>query len=111
MPLPNPVIVVPGITATTLRDEYPISPEVVWSVLTKKYMRASLHPDDHRFELIEPARVQPGELFGVAYGELVEDLRADLSSRAGSEVPVYLSIQLRLAPASGCNRTSIGGLR
>lgn len=89
MPLPNPVIVVPGITATTLRDEYPISPEVVWSVLTKKYARATLHPNDRRFELLEPARVQPGELFGVAYGELIDDLRADLTSHGDSEVPVY----------------------
>ena len=89
MPLLNPVVVVPGITATTLRDDYPVSPEVVWSVLTKKYVRATLHPNDRRFELLEPARIQPGELYGVAYGELIEDLRTDLSSGAGSEVPVY----------------------
>lgn len=89
MSLPNPVIVVPGIIATTMRDEYPISPEVVWSVLTKKYLRTTLHPNDRRFELVEPARVRPGELFGVAYGELIEDLRADLESHQDSEIPVY----------------------
>ena len=89
MPLPNPVIVVPGITATTLRDEYPISPEIVWSVLTKKYKRATLHPNDRRFELIEPARVRPGDLFGLAYGELVDELRDNLKPRGDREVPVY----------------------
>ena len=26
MPLPNPVIVVPGITAPALRDDYPVPP-------------------------------------------------------------------------------------
>jgi hypothetical protein len=33
MPLPNPVIVLPGIMGSSLRDEYPVDPETVWSVL------------------------------------------------------------------------------
>ena len=45
MALALPVIVVPGITATNLRDEYPISPETVWSAISKDYSRISLHPD------------------------------------------------------------------
>lgn len=31
-----PVIILPGITATYLRDQYVLPPDVIWSVLTKK---------------------------------------------------------------------------
>jgi len=42
MPLPNPVILVPGITASVLRDDYPVPPEMIWSaVLKKEYERAA----------------------------------------------------------------------
>ena len=52
MALPNPVIVVPGITASSLRDEYKLAPEVVWSaILQKEYRRITLHPSDLRYEL------------------------------------------------------------
>ena len=40
MPLSNPVIVIPGITANYLRDDYTLPPETIWSVLTKSYERA-----------------------------------------------------------------------
>jgi len=44
---PSPVIFLPGIMGSALRDEYPVSPETVWSVLkaaTKSYERINLHP-------------------------------------------------------------------
>lgn len=91
MPLPNPVIVVPGITATHLMDHYPVSPETVWGVMpyNKKYERAALHPDDLRYEAREPTRVIPDQLFEVAYGELIEELRSDLTENEDYPVPVY----------------------
>ncbi|MEJ2009713.1 MAG: hypothetical protein P8Z30_16430 [Acidobacteriota bacterium] len=86
-----PVIVLPGITATGLEDFYPIPPEEVWTaVLTKGYERISLHPDDLRYEAIEPARVQPRLPFSIVYGDLVQALRHDLSDRADRPTPVFL---------------------
>lgn len=89
MPESNPVIVVPGITASYLYDHYPISPESVWAVLKKDYRRATLHPDDVRYEAVEPARILPEQPFVVAYEELVEELRYNLRSREDDPVPVY----------------------
>ena len=45
MALPHPVIVVPGITATYLHDEYPLPPEDIWKVIKQDYERIVLHPD------------------------------------------------------------------
>ena len=87
-PVP-PVIVVPGITASSLRDEYPLPPETVWSVLTKDYARISLHPDDTRYEVMEPARLRADQLLEVAYRELVEELRYNLRPSEDQPVPVY----------------------
>ena len=87
--LVNPVIVVPGITASSLRDEYAVDPETVWSVLRKDYERVMLHPDDTRYELREPARVREDQLFGIAYQELIRELRHDLSLREDQPVPVF----------------------
>lgn len=89
MALPNPVIIVPGITATNLRDEYPISPETVWSVLSKDYTRISLHPDNTRYEVNEPARIQPDNIMSIAYNELAEELRYNLREKEDKPVPVY----------------------
>ncbi len=89
MPLADPVIVVPGITATYLVDEYPLPPEIVWAALTKDFLRASLHPDNVRYELIEPARVARGQLVEDAYKELIAELRHNLTPRADMPVPVY----------------------
>jgi hypothetical protein len=46
--MPNPVIVIPGVIATYLRDEYPLPPESIWEVMesSKQFERASLHPDN-----------------------------------------------------------------
>lgn len=87
--LPSPVIVVPGITAAYLLDEYPLPPETIWTVLRKDYGRASLHPDNLRFEAKEPARVTPGQLYEVAYEELIEELRFNLRVREDAPVPVF----------------------
>jgi pimeloyl-ACP methyl ester carboxylesterase len=87
--LPNPVIVIPGITATYLADQYPLPPEAIWTVLTKDYERASLHPDDTRFEALEPARVVPGQVYEIAYRELIEELRFNLRQREDRPVPVF----------------------
>ena len=84
-----PVIFVPGITATCLNDEYLVSPEAVWTVLKKKYNRIALHPDNLKYELNEPARVRSGEIFGVAYDDLIDELRHNLSPRDEWPVPVY----------------------
>lgn len=89
MKLPPPVIVVPGITASYLRDEYPIPPEVVWSVMTSSFERTRLHPDHIRYEATQPARITPGQLFEVAYKELVAELRHNLSAKDDEPVPVF----------------------
>lgn len=82
---------IPGITASQLRDEYPIDPERVWGALPfqKKWDRVALHPDNLRYERDEPARVTPDQLLGVAYGELIDELRHDLSPKADKPTPVF----------------------
>lgn len=88
----DPVIVVPGITASNLRDEYPVDPERVWSVMPvvgKKFERVALHPANLRYENLEPARVQPDGVFDVPYGELIEELRYNLTDNHAEPVPVY----------------------
>ena len=85
----NPVIVIPGITAAYLDDRYPLPPENIWAVLSKNYERAALHPDNLRFEATEPALVRSGQLFEVAYRELIEELRHNLSEADDEPVPVY----------------------
>ncbi|MGD2070608.1 MAG: hypothetical protein PVI57_18185 [Gemmatimonadota bacterium] len=84
-----PVIVLPGITATTLRDEYPLDPETVWAILGKEYDRVGLHPDDLRFETREPARVRPDVVFTIPYREFIQELRHDLAEKGDEPVPVY----------------------
>lgn len=88
--LQRPVIFVPGITGTGLADFYPIPPEEVWSpVLRKSYERISIHPDDTRYEALEPARVQAQGIFSIIYADLVEALRHDLTTRRTEPTPVY----------------------
>lgn len=87
----SPVIVVPGITATYLEDRYPLPPETIWAVLpsSKLFDRVSLHPDDVRFEASGPSLVRPGQIYEVAYRELVEELKDGLSDDTDAPVPVY----------------------
>ena len=90
MPMPPyPTIVVPGITATYLLDEYSLPPDVVWSVLKHDYERIALHPDNLQFEAEEPARVGPGQIYDVAYKELIKELRHNLSAKEDQPVPVF----------------------
>lgn len=90
MTLPQPpVVVVPGITATTLRDEYTVGPEGVWAILRKDWERIQLHPDDVRWEQREPARVRADTVFSFPYGNFIEDLRFDLAPSADRPVPVF----------------------
>jgi pimeloyl-ACP methyl ester carboxylesterase len=84
-----PVIVVPGITATHLTDEYPLPPQTVWSVMTRDYERTRLHPDNPRFEATQPARVLPGQVLEIAYRELIDELRHNLAEHADQPVPVF----------------------
>ncbi|HEX7063295.1 MAG TPA: hypothetical protein VF200_15085 [Woeseiaceae bacterium] len=89
MPLQNPVVVIPGITATSLVDEYPLEANIVWSmVFNKEYERVALHPDDLRFEAIEPARVTAGRVFPI-YEDLIKALRHELSPQADQPTPVF----------------------
>ncbi len=89
MPLQNPVIVLPGITATTLVDQYPVNADEIWSlVFNKEYERVALHPDDLRFDAVEPALVVAGRVFPV-YDDLVKALRHELSTRADQPTPVF----------------------
>lgn len=101
--LPHPVIVVPGITATYLDDAYALPPETVWSVMTNRFERISLHPDhiskaaestastrpERLFEASQPSRVTAGQLFEIAYRELIAELRYGLAEREDRPVPVY----------------------
>ena len=97
-PLPNPVIVLPGAIANYLRDLYAIPPEMIWTVLTKDYERAALHPDDlkdqgtarrRRFEAVEPAQIVPDQLYEIVYKELIDELRHNLSAKEDEPVPVF----------------------
>lgn len=93
MALPNPVILVPGITATYLRDQYALPPEDVWTVLRKDFLRSVFHPDSladtKSYEALEPARVVPDQIYEIAYKELIEQLRYELSPSEDKPVPVY----------------------
>ena len=89
MALPCPVIVVPGITATYLHDEYSLPPVDIWKVIKKQYESIMLHPNDLRYEALEPSRVKTGQVFEIAYKELIEELRYNLSPKEDLPVPVY----------------------
>ncbi len=85
----NPVIVIPGITGSSLVDDYPLKADEIWTmVFNKEYERIALHPDDLRYEAIEPARVRAGQLFPV-YDDLIRALRHELSPRADRQTPVF----------------------
>ena len=89
MTLVKPVIVVPGITGTTLHDEYPLDADNVWSITSKEYDKVTLHPDNRRYEMLEPARVVSGSLFDIPYNEFIKDLRHDLTQDEDEPVPVF----------------------
>ena len=89
MSFQNPVIVIPGITATELHDDYPFRTETLWSmVFNRDYERISLHPDDLRYESIEPSHVFPGRVFEI-YNDMIKALRHELSVQADKPTPVF----------------------
>jgi pimeloyl-ACP methyl ester carboxylesterase len=57
-------------------------------VINKEYARIALHPDDLRYEAIEPAHVVPRQLFPI-YEDLIKALRYELSTRADRPTPVF----------------------
>ena len=86
----SPTIVIPGITASVLHDEYELPPEAVWTaVRTKRYDRITLHPEDQRYELREPARVSSGGPFPLIYEDLAEELRDGLAGGDDEPAPVF----------------------
>jgi pimeloyl-ACP methyl ester carboxylesterase len=86
---PDPVIVVPGVTATYLHDQYPLPPDAIWTVLKQDFGRAQMHPDNPRFEAAQPALVRPGQVYEIAYEPLIEELRYNLAQSPDQPVPVY----------------------
>lgn len=88
--LTDPVIFVPGVLATDLRDLYQTPPATIWSLLRQDYERAALHPEDLRYEAQLPAQVRPDQVYEISYREMILDLRHDLSPRADRATPVYI---------------------
>ena len=84
-----PVIFVPGITGTYLRDEYQLPPDRVWGVVEHNYARVALHPDDPRYEAVEPSRVRADTVFELPYKEIIQELRYNLSPSVDQPVPVF----------------------
>ncbi len=87
--LVDPVIIIPGITATYLQDEYPVDHEPVWNLIRKKFEQVALHPNNIRYEAQEPSRIRPGQIFEIAYRELIEELRYNLKEKEDLVVPVF----------------------
>lgn len=85
----RPVIFVPGILGSNLIDQYPTDPERVWGAISKDFARVQMHPDNTAFEAAQPARIVPESLIGLVYGELIEELRHNLSDHEDAKVPVY----------------------
>ena len=89
---PSPVIFVPGIKGSSLRDEYPVDPENLWSVARaalKLFERITLHPFNNRYEAQEPARVVQDQVFSLFYSEFIEELRHNLTMDPEEPVPVF----------------------
>lgn len=84
---------------------YPLPPEEAWSERTlfgyvvgtrREFEQLSLHPDSphlypdkQRYEATQPARVTVGQVFQVAYRELIDELRDDLPEPRQGPVPVF----------------------
>ena len=58
-------------------------------VFNKDFERIALHPDDLRYEAVEPAHVVRGRAFPI-YNNLVGALRHELSLHADEPTPVFL---------------------
>jgi pimeloyl-ACP methyl ester carboxylesterase len=87
-----PVIVLHGLTASDLRDEYTVDAEKVFSVAPlqpQDWERVTPHPDAALLEAHEPARVRPSNVVEIGYKELIAALRVNLPQRIDRPVPVF----------------------
>jgi pimeloyl-ACP methyl ester carboxylesterase len=57
-------------------------------VFNKESERVALHPDDLRYDAIEPAQILAGQVFPI-YDDLIKALRHELSAQADQPTPVY----------------------
>ena len=58
-------------------------------MLKRRYDRVTLHPEDQRYELREPARIMPRGPFPLIYEDLIEELRDGFSEDQPGPVPVF----------------------
>ena len=90
-PTQPPVIVVHAITGALLTDTYRLPNQLVWDPglwPVAEYQRLAMHPDDLRYEAIEPARVTVTQPVEIIYSDLVY-LRHELSPAQDMPTPVY----------------------
>lgn len=76
--MPQPVIVVPAITASVLVDRHPMHPEVIWDPTPlgrKDYARTTPNPLNPAVELQQPTLSDRERLADIAYDEMVTRLR------------------------------------
>jgi pimeloyl-ACP methyl ester carboxylesterase len=57
--------------------------------MNKDYERIALHPDNVRYEALEPARISVDHIFEIAYKELISELRYNLREKEDKPVPVF----------------------
>ncbi len=103
MPLPRPVIVVPGNPGSALIDLYPVRPDDIWAQgealgfiprQIKKLDRVPVHPDEFLYSLntsggpARPSRLVPLNPLARPYEDLVETLRGELYE-AYKPAPVF----------------------
>ncbi len=94
----HPIIIVHAITAGGLHDHYPIDQERVWGPgeqVFKLFDRIALYPatnlpDEHpRYEARSPSLVRASEAHKMIYGELLAELKHNLSYAKTPVQPVY----------------------
>jgi pimeloyl-ACP methyl ester carboxylesterase len=92
-PRPLPVIVVPGFGASSLRDTYPVTPQVVYDLGVSNPDRYAQNPEDRRYEIWipgqSPSRTGANSIIPLTYQELIEELRYNLSPTLDTPTPVY----------------------
>jgi pimeloyl-ACP methyl ester carboxylesterase len=105
VPLPVPIIVVPGNPASNLLDLYPTTPDSTYTLsrggwpfhkpsADKNYDRLPFHPDDPATTLnttgksIAPARIAAINAFYIPYEDLVERLKSDVGTQ-DQPAPVF----------------------
>lgn len=99
MAVQPPVILVPGITGSVLRDVYPLPPQAVWDpgvFGVEAFERIAIHPESpapspekRLYEALGPSRVTASHGVRIVYGELLDLLRKDLAETGEPPVPAY----------------------